>query len=144
MYAHIMLPLDLGHADHQMKAVETAVKLARLENATLHVVTVVPDFGMSLVGGYFPPDFEAKAIAKTTEALHAFTARAVPGDIVVQHIVGHGTIYKEILAHAERVGCDLIVMASHRPGLEDYLIGPNAARVVRHAACSVMVVRDGG
>ena len=36
---------------------------------------------------------------------------------------------------------DLIVMASHRPELKDYLIGPNAARVVRHADCSVQVVR---
>jgi nucleotide-binding universal stress UspA family protein len=61
--------------------------------------------------------------------------------VPVQHIVGHGTIYREILVRAERTKCDLIVMASHRPELQDYLLGPNAARVVRHAKCSVMVVR---
>ena len=54
----------------------------------------------------------------------------------------NGTIYDEILAVADEIGADLIVMASHRPALRDYLLGPNAARVVRHAKQSVLVVRD--
>ena len=36
---------------------------------------------------------------------------------------------------------DCVVIASHRPGLQDYLLGSTAARVVRHAACSVHVLR---
>ena len=55
--------------------------------------------------------------------------------------VGHGTVYEEILHAAKRIDADLIVMAAHRPGQADYLLGPNAARVVRHAECSVLVVR---
>ncbi|MFV2033769.1 MAG: universal stress protein, partial [Halocynthiibacter sp.] len=51
-------------------------------------------------------------------------------------------IYKTILTTADAIGCDLIVMASHRPEMQDYLLGPNAARVVRHANQSVFVVRD--
>jgi nucleotide-binding universal stress UspA family protein len=43
---------------------------------------------------------------------------------------------------ADKLGCDAIVMAAHRPELRDYLLGPNAARVVRHANQSVLVVRD--
>jgi nucleotide-binding universal stress UspA family protein len=35
----------------------------------------------------------------------------------------------------------MIVMASHRPEMSDYLLGANAARVVRHAKISVLVVR---
>jgi nucleotide-binding universal stress UspA family protein len=35
----------------------------------------------------------------------------------------------------------LIVMNSHRPDLRDHLIGSNASQVVRHASCSVLVVR---
>jgi len=42
-------------------------------------------------------------------------------------------------AHEQRA--DLIVMASHRPELKDYLIGPNAAYVAQHAFCSVLVLR---
>ena len=35
----------------------------------------------------------------------------------------------------------MIVMASHDPVLSDYLLGSVAARVVRHAHCSVLVAR---
>lgn len=142
MYADIMLAVDLVNAATQMKAVRTAVSLAGTFGARLHVITVVPDYGMSMVGGFFTKDHERQAIEETNKALHAFTAAHVPAEIKLQHIVGHGTIYQEILRYAAETGCDLIVMASHRPGLEDYLLGPNAARVVRHAGCSVMVVRD--
>ena len=48
----------------------------------------------------------------------------------------------EIITTAERMGADLIVMASHRPHMQDHLIGPNATKVVGHSSCTVMVVRD--
>ncbi|MCP3868497.1 MAG: universal stress protein [Gammaproteobacteria bacterium] len=52
------------------------------------------------------------------------------------------SIYSDILADAERSGADLIVIASHQPELSDYLLGSNAAKVVRHAKCDVYVVRS--
>jgi len=142
MYRDILLAVDLADPDTQEKAVATAVACARSFGARLHVITVVPDFGLSIVGGFFPKGYERDALAETDRALHAFVAAKVPKEIETQHIVGHGNIYREILHHAGQTGCDLIVMASHRPELEDYLLGPNAARVVRHAGCSVLVVRD--
>jgi nucleotide-binding universal stress UspA family protein len=65
----------------------------------------------------------------------------VPANLQVDCHVVHGTVYEKILELAAEVGADLIVMASHRPELKDFLIGPNAARVVRHAKISVLVVR---
>ncbi len=59
---------------------------------------------------------------------------------VVQH-VKHGSVYKEILALADAIDVDMIVMASHRPEMKEYLLGPNAARVVRHAKQSVTIIR---
>jgi nucleotide-binding universal stress UspA family protein len=55
-------------------------------------------------------------------------------------VVRAGNVYEEILKLADEIACDLIVMASHWPELKDYFLGPNAARVVRHANCSVLVV----
>ncbi|NQW12214.1 MAG: universal stress protein [Alphaproteobacteria bacterium] len=141
MYSDILLSIDLGHLETQGKAVEAAVQYAKTFGSRLHVITVVPDYGMTIVGSFFPKEHEAQALKKTNEALHAWVGKSIPADIPVQHIVGHGTIYREILRYAEKTNCDLIVMASHRPELEDYLLGPNAARVVRHATCSVLVVR---
>ncbi|WP_179655998.1 universal stress protein, partial [Salmonella enterica] len=36
---------------------------------------------------------------------------------------------------------DMVIIASHRPDITTYLLGSNAAAVVRHAECSVLVVR---
>jgi nucleotide-binding universal stress UspA family protein len=66
----------------------------------------------------------------------------VPDAIPCKRIISEGKIYQEILRAADAVKADLIVMGSHRPELSDFLLGPNAARVVRHARCSVMVVRE--
>jgi len=52
-----------------------------------------------------------------------------------------GNAYDEILRVAEADGASLIVIGAHKPDFRDYLLGPNAARVVRHSKCSVFVVR---
>ncbi len=142
MYKDILVAVDLNEESSYRKAVPVALELARAFGANLHLVTVVPDFGMSMVAQYFPPGFEEKAVENAKEELHALSARFDHKGVGVQHIVAHGTIYEEIIAAANEVAVDLIVMASHRPQLSDYLLGPNAARVMRHASQSVMVVRE--
>lgn len=141
MYKDILLAVDINDPEDQMKAVSTAADYARVFGSTLHVMTVVPDYGLSIVSSYFPPDHEEKAMERARENLHEFCNEHIPEGVTLQHIVGHGRVYQEVLRYAEKVGADLIVMASHKPGLEDYLVGPNAERVMRHATCSVLVVR---
>jgi len=51
-------------------------------------------------------------------------------------------IYAEILGVAEEAEADLVVVGSHLPAVKDYLLGTNAARVVRHARCSVFDARE--
>ena len=55
--------------------------------------------------------------------------------------VDQGTIYDRVLQEAKSVGADAIVVGANKSQLQDYLIGPNAARVARHAPQSVFVVR---
>jgi nucleotide-binding universal stress UspA family protein len=142
MYKTILLAIDLNEPSSWEKALPVAVEQATAGGGKLHIVTVVPDFGMAIVGSFFPANYEKSALAEADKALDAFVAENVPAEIEVAHSVGHGTIYKEILATVERIDADLVVMASHRPEQSDYLLGPNAARVVRHAECSVLVVRN--
>ena len=59
----------------------------------------------------------------------------------VRHIVAVGSVYEEVMKAASLGGADLIVIGAHRPDFKDYLLGPNASRVVRHSDCSVFVVR---
>ncbi len=142
MFKQILLPVDLGDPGSSNKALSVAVELSQGAGARLHVMTVVPGFGMSIVSQYFPENFEEKSLAGAAQQLNDYIGANIPSDIATQAIVANGTIYKEILRVAAESDCDLIVVASQRPELKDYLLGPNAARVVRHAACSVLVVRD--
>ncbi len=141
MFQRILLPIDLGEESSWAKALPAALVHARADNASLHVLTVVPDFGEAMVGAYFPPDFAEQTLARAHADVEAFCAERVPKDAAVTAMVRAGRIYDEILKAAQEIDADLIVMASHRPALTDYLIGPNAERVMRHANCSVLVVR---
>lgn len=141
MYKDILVSIDLGDPEHEERALQTAIDYARTFGSRLHIMTVVPDYGMSIVGGFFPKEHEHQALEHANEALHEFTKTRVPKEIAHRHIVGHGSIYREILRYADVTKADLIVLSAKRPGPEDYLLGPNAARVVRHAAISVLVVR---
>lgn len=142
MFTSILLPVDLAAEASWKKPLALAAELAGRGGATIHAMTVVPDFGMSIVGSYFGEDFEHKALADAAERLKAWADEHVPAGVTAQTHVAHGRIYDEILRAAEKLGCDAIVLGAHRPDFGDYLLGPNAARVVRHARQSVLVVRD--
>lgn len=141
MYKNILLPVDLGNDSSWKMALPTAIEYCNAFGATLHVMTVVPDFGSPMVAQFFPEDHEEKMRLSASNVLDQFVSDNVPDTISVRHIVDEGTIYKSIIDTAEEISADLIIMGSHRPELQDYLLGPNAARVVRHSAKSVLVVR---
>ncbi|HCP2705570.1 TPA: universal stress protein, partial [Escherichia coli] len=52
-----------------------------------------------------------------------------------------GSPKDRILEMAKKIPAHMIIIASHRPDITTYLLGSNAAAVVRHAECSVLVVR---
>ena len=141
MYTDILLPVDLGNESSWAKALPAAIEYCEAFGSNLHVMTVMPDFRSPMVAQFFPDDHEGKLMNNAKDVLHKFVADRVPEEIKVQHIFADGTIYKAIIETADDIGADLIIMGSHRPELQDYLLGPNAARVVRHSQKSVLVVR---
>ncbi|MEO0823357.1 MAG: universal stress protein [Pseudomonadota bacterium] len=142
MFSSVLLPVDLAAATGWERPRDLAVDLCRRGGGALHVLTVLPDFGMSIVGSYFEQDFAGRAIADVEVKLAAWIADAVPGDVAASPHVAHGTIYDEIMRAADRIGVEAIILGAHRPEMRDYLLGSNAARVVRHARQSVLVVRS--
>ena len=139
MYKNILIPIDVAEESSWQIALPAAIDEARRVNATLHVLSVAPEVPPQLA--FLPADYGSKMTANATEKLAAVVKAQVPDDVSVQQHVRQGSIYKEILKAAKELSADLIVMASHRPEFEDFLLGANAARVVRHAGCSVLVVR---
>lgn len=142
MYKNILFPVDVTEHSSWKIALPVVLDLVQAFKPKLHVMTVVPQFGMSIVGQFFPSNMEDQLIKGATDALHTFTEEHIPADIPIRHVITQGTVYESIIDTAERVEADLIIMAAHRPELKDYLLGPNAARVVRHSTRSVLVVRD--
>ena len=143
MTKSILCALDMSQARPDDRTLMVAADMARHYGASLDVVTVIPDFGVGEVSSYFPSGFQDKARAKAIEALTAHVGEVL-GDEAnrdIRHEVAVGRVDDEVLRVAEDAGSDLIVVGSHDPGLRDYLIGSNASRIVRHAPCSVYVVR---
>ncbi len=78
---------------------------------------------------------------EAAEKLKEIASEHIPEDLQAGVIVENGTVYREIVEAAKDLDIDQIVMGAHRPSLADFLLGPNSARVARHAECSVTVVR---
>ena len=143
MYRHLLLPVDLQHPSSWDTALPTAIALARQNRARLTLLSVTPDFGTTLVAGYFPQDFAAETRKALHDRLQVFSETHLPADLDSQFIVAEGKVWQAILTSAQELGADLIVMASHkRPKLEQILLGTNAMRVVQQAPQSVMIVRN--
>ena len=142
MYTTILLPIDLTHPESWEKALPAALDLAHQSGGTIHILGIVPAFGMSVVATYFPPDFEAKALKHMKDELDSFAAKHIPKGTSATAHVGHGNISDEILSAAQKNNADIIVMAAHKPDdFREFLVGSNATRVVQHADKPVLVVR---
>ena len=143
MIRSILCAIDMSQPKPDDRPLRVAADLARHHGAQLDVVTVVPDFGAGEVSSFFPEGYQDALRNRTARALAAHVGEVL-GDAVnekVRHEVAVGKVYREVLRVAKEAGSDLIVVGSHAPELHDYLLGSNASRIVRHAPCSVYVVR---
>lgn len=135
MYSNILVPIAFDETRDSDGALEAAKALAD-EGARitlLHVMEYVPAYAIT----YLPTDYleaSRKAIAVSLQEKAAELENGV--GVLVE---GHSG--KTILEWAGENEVDCIVIASHRPGAADLILGSTAARVVRHAQCAVHVVR---
>lgn len=143
MSGSILCAVDISNPKSDADTLKTAAKMAALEDAQLDVVTVVPDYGLSLVSSFFEEDHHKKLESEARNHLHEFVEGVLGSDIgaKVRHVVLTGKAYEMVLKTAEESGASLIVVGAHKADFKDYLLGPNAARIVRHSDCSVYVVR---
>ena len=146
----ILVPIDLVHEASWKSALPAAFDLATAPDDEVVVMTVVPEIAAGLdwryairgeTGGSEKLDIQG-ILEDAKTRLEQIANEYAPPDRAVEVIARYGTIYEEILNIAGDLPADQIVMAATRPSLSDYLLGPNTARVVRHARCSVQVVRD--
>jgi nucleotide-binding universal stress UspA family protein len=136
MYTNLLVPVDLAHGDvgaHILKLARTIGGPAA-QVTILHVLDSVPSFIAAQIPRSAVDEHWTDAREKVTALAHAIDKDA-------KVVIRQGPAANAILQEAEALGADAIVLGSHRPDLSDYLIGSTAARVVRHAQCSVIVDR---
>lgn len=150
MTKKILVPIDLSDMPTMTPVLEAAIEQAKSSGAALTVMTVVPDIIAGLdwryairgeTGGSQEFDMQ-QIVGEALDRLNQVVAEQVPKGTKVETIARHGSVYEQVLKVAEELAVDQIVLGAHRPGLADYLLGPNTARIVRHATCSVNVVRS--
>jgi nucleotide-binding universal stress UspA family protein len=140
MFKTILVPVDLAEVETARPALDRAVSLAQASQGTIRLVYVRSLLPITYME-FAPPTFEAEQ-QEEAEAKLAEVAADVPLPAErVSAVVRLGSVYNEVLHEADTTGADLIVIGSHRPTMATYLLGSNAATIVRHAKCSVLVVR---
>ena len=137
MYSKIMVPVDLAHVDRIEKAIATAADLARHYSIPLLFVSVTAETPTSVA--HNPKEFADRLTAFGAEqskarGLKIETASYTSHDPAVD-------LDQRLLGAAEEQGADLIVMASHVPGLPEHIFASHAGAVASHGAMSVFVVR---
>jgi len=134
MYKKIVVALGLDHG-HGVKAIDTARKLLTEggEIVALHVIEPVPGF----VKNYVSTDPEPEIRNAAEEAIAERIGDRKDAEAVV--LIGYPG--PTVTEYAETIGTDCIIVGSNKPELRDYLLGSTAARIVRHAPCSVHVLR---
>jgi len=139
----ILVPIDFSASSK--KALEYAVPFARQFGAKLtllHVVEPVatPDFANS-----FPLMMENDKVkaASRGQLEHIIKEQAIATKLVEKTLVRFGRSFHEIADAARTLKVDLIIISTHGyTGLKHALLGSTTERVVRHAPCPVLVVRE--
>lgn len=142
-YKMILVPIDIEEPKLTEGALNHAAYLAKMSQAKIRLMNVRPSIPTYYMGEH-PQQLikiQDDATNKVQKELEALASALDLSADQVSVVVTWGSIYDQILKEAEVCGADLIVVGSRRPTMSTYLIGSNAARVVRHAKTSVLVVR---
>ena len=137
MYKNILICIEPTHTERHRTALMTALRLAEDTTADITALTIIEPIPGNFPGTEIPADLSVQAGEQAMGQLRLFVG---PTSEINTEIL-HGHAANEILKYAESHNIDCIVIASHRPGLADYFLGSTAARVVRHATCSIHVIR---
>ncbi len=148
--SNYLAAIDLADQESWKDVIEKTVSMATgNEGAKIYLMTVISGITTGIdqryairgemEGSTEYPMQEWKDEA--AEKLKEIANEHIPKDLQAGVVVENGTVYREIVEAAKDLDIDQIVMGAHRPSLADFLLGPNSARVARHAECSVTVVR---
>lgn len=141
MFKKILVAIDLDHDIQNDNLMRVTSEIAKANGADVYLLNVIGAASPE-VSEFLPEAYEKMAFEKIEKELTSLAATFDLPEGGKDVSVRFGDVYREILAHAKNIGADLIIVASHKPHVSDFLLGTTAARIVRHASCSTLVVRQ--
>ena len=139
MYKNIIIPVDLVDSKNSFKTVfQPALNFVNAFGAKLHLVHIIPDFGMKMIEDYLPKHWKSDQVEKYNKQFEKISSKYIPNDVDVKFHIDRGAIYDKVIAYAEKTNADLIIISAVRPQLRDYMLGPNASKIVRHSSVNDM------
>ena len=136
----ILVPTDFSPPS--LKALEYACALGKAFGATLHLLHV-NDIAVEVptLAPLFSPGREMQR--RFLRRLEGIAAKASLPTRGLHSHVRTGKAFNEVCAAARELGADLIILATHGyRGITRAMLGSTTERIVQHAPCPVLVVRE--
>ncbi|SLN23332.1 Universal stress protein G [Roseovarius litorisediminis] len=134
MYKNVIVSLSLEHGIG-----ETAIDTARALTSNGGKIRAVHVY--EPLQGSASTYVSEEAVAAALQRVKDDLASRVKDAPDVEAVLLKGHTGRTLIDYANEIKADCIVIGSHKPGLRDFLLGSTAARIVRHAPCSVHVLR---
>jgi len=137
MYSMIAVPVDLAHLGHLEKALRAAADLAKHYGATICYVGATTETPGPL--GHTPAEYRAKldAFAKAEGERNGITTRA-KAIVCLDPTID---MDRHLIEAFKGENADLVVMASHIPGMKDHFFSSHAGWMAGHLDISVFIIR---
>ncbi len=143
MFRKILLPIDVAEPEIAKEAIEAATTLAKAFDSQLRLIHVTSPVVVASPMAVIPQAVYDELGVYEKSELQRLAAPIDLSKATISTVVRIGAVYPELLSEAEDWGADLIIVGAHKRSMATYLLGSSAAAIVRHAACTVMVVRSG-
>lgn len=137
MFSKIMIPVDLNHTEQMGKALAVAADLTRTYDADIHIVGVTMTTPTEIAP---TPESFARKLGEFASERSSELGIPIQSHAEISHDLAID-LDEILMRTADRIGVDLVVMASHVPGFAEYVFASNAGYLASHASMSVMVVR---
>jgi len=140
MFKNVLVPLHLAYVKNHKKLFTGALKVLEQDEGRLSLLYV----NENRQGSVYPVLDEEGEKHQNEDAFQRLKEIAQEHQLPrgkISFNIRNGSVHRETLEEAHRVGADAIVMMATKPSLGSYFISSTAERVIRHAACSVFVIR---
>ncbi|MGQ9490408.1 MAG: universal stress protein [Anaerolineae bacterium] len=152
MFKRILWATDFS--EHATHARDWAIHCAQCSSGKLFALAVVDVADVPVLADVVTPEVstanltqaEAWTEAELAEAVRERLAREVTelmaARVEVEPVVRIGVPWQQIVAAAEELEVNMIVLGAHgKHGLKTLLLGNTVENVTKHAPCPVMVIR---